>query len=89
MAKFVYNNIKNASTGHTSFELNYGYHPRMLYKKEVDSRSKFKSADKLPAELKELMIVCQKNLHHIQNFKSKPTRKVFSLKALSPIIKYG
>ena len=32
MAEFVYNNAKNPSTGHTSFGLNYGYHPRILYK---------------------------------------------------------
>lgn len=32
IAKFVYNNTKNASTGHTFFELNYGYYPRVLYK---------------------------------------------------------
>ena len=29
MAEFAYNNAKNASTDHTPFELNYGYHPRM------------------------------------------------------------
>ncbi len=28
MAKFAYNNAKNASTGYTPFELNYGFHPR-------------------------------------------------------------
>ena len=27
MVKFAYNNAKNASTGHTPFKLNYGYHP--------------------------------------------------------------
>ena len=27
MAEFAYNNAKNASTGHMTFELNYGYHP--------------------------------------------------------------
>ena len=27
MVEFAYNNAKNASTGHMSFELNYGYHP--------------------------------------------------------------
>ncbi len=27
MAEFTYNNAKNASTGHTPFELNCGYHP--------------------------------------------------------------
>ena len=39
MAGFADNNAKNASTGHTPFELNCGYHPRMLYKENVDSRS--------------------------------------------------
>ena len=66
MAEFAYNNAKNASTGHTPFELNCSYHPRILYKKKVDSRSKSKSADKLSAELRELIIVCQENLHHTQ-----------------------
>ena len=27
IAMFAYNNAKNASTSHTPFELNYGYHP--------------------------------------------------------------
>ncbi len=27
IAEFAYNNAKNASTGFTPFELNYGYHP--------------------------------------------------------------
>ena len=47
MAEFAYNNAKNTSTGHTPFRLNYGYHPRMLYEEEVNSRSQSKSADKL------------------------------------------
>ena len=51
MAKFVYNNAKNASIGHTPFELNCGYHPQMSYKEEVDPRFKLKLADKLLAEL--------------------------------------
>ena len=38
MAEFTYNNAKNASTGHTPFELNCGYHPRMSYKEDVDPR---------------------------------------------------
>ena len=46
------------------FELNCGYDPRMFYKEDVNPRSQFKSADKLSAELRELMIVCQKNLHY-------------------------
>ena len=64
MAEFAYNNAKNASTGHTPFELNCGFHPRISYKEDIDPRSQSRSADELSAELRELMIVCQKNLHH-------------------------
>ena len=39
MAEFAYNNAKNASTGHTPFELNCGYYSWMLYKEDVDPRS--------------------------------------------------
>ena len=52
MAKFAYNNAKNASTGHTPFEFNCGYHPWILYKKDVDPRSQSNSADNLSAELR-------------------------------------
>ena len=66
MAEFAYNNAKNASTNHTPFELNCSYHPQISYEEEVDSYSKFKSADKLSAELKKLMIFCQENFYHTQ-----------------------
>ena len=66
MAKFAYNNAKNASTGLTLYELKYGYHSWMSYKNDVDPCSKSKLADKLSIELRELMIVCQENLHHAQ-----------------------
>ena len=85
MAKFAYNNSKNGSTGHITFKLNCGYYPRILYKKEVNSHSKSKSADKLSAKLRELLIVCQENL---KNFKSGPTIKVLSLEAMPPVTKY-
>ncbi len=39
MAEFAYNNVKNASTSYTSFELNCGYHPKTSYKEDVDPRS--------------------------------------------------
>ena len=51
MANFAFNNAKNASTGHTPFELNYGYHFWMFYKEDIDPRSKSKLADNLSAEL--------------------------------------
>ena len=66
MAKFAYNNAKNASTSHTLFELNCDYHSQMSYEDNVNFYSKSKSADKLLAELKELMIVYQENFHHFQ-----------------------
>ena len=66
MAKFTYNNSKNASTGHTLFELNCDYYLRMSYKEEVNPRSQSKSADKLLVELKELIIFCWENVHYTQ-----------------------
>ena len=75
IAKFVYNNAKNASTGHTPFELNYGYHLRVSYEEDINPRSKFKSADKLLAELRKLMTVCQKNLYHTQKLQKQAHNK--------------
>ena len=66
MTKFAYNNAKNASTDHTLFELNCGYHPRVSYKEDLDPCSKLKTAKKLSSELQNLMAICQQNLHHAQ-----------------------
>ena len=66
MVEYAYNNAKNVSTGYTSFKLNCSYYFRISYKEKVDPRSKSESADKLLAELRELMIVCWENLHHAQ-----------------------
>ena len=62
MAEFAYNNVKNASTGHTSFKLNCGYHPQASYKKDVNPCSQSKLVDKLANELRELIAVCKKKL---------------------------
>lgn len=43
MAGFAYNNAENASTGHTTFELNCGYYPCMSYKKNLNLCSKLKT----------------------------------------------
>ena len=64
MAEFAYNNAKNASSGYTLLELNCGYHPLMSYKDNVDPCSTSKLANNLSAELRELMIICKKNLYH-------------------------
>ncbi len=64
IAEFAYNNVKNASTGHNSFELNCDYHHRVSFKEDVDPRSKFHSANELAKELKKLIEVCCQNLLH-------------------------
>ena len=51
IAEFAYNNAKNASTSHTPFELNCGYHPCVSYKEDLDPRSKSKTAEELSSEL--------------------------------------
>ena len=66
MAKFAYNNAKNASTGYTLFELNCGYHPQISYKKNLDPRSQSKTVEELSSELRNLMAACQQHLHHAQ-----------------------
>lgn len=66
MAKFASNNVKNACTGYTSFELNCDYHLWMLYKKEVNFYLQSKTAYKVLTKLKELIIVYCKNLYYAQ-----------------------
>ena len=66
MAEFAYNNVKQASTGYTSFELNCGYHPRVSYEEDIDPRSKSKVANELTKKFRNLMAACRKNLQHAQ-----------------------
>ena len=82
MTKFVYNNTKNVDTGHMPFKLNYYYYLQMSYRKKVNPHSKSKLVDKLSAELRELIIVCQKNLYHIQELQKRAQDKGVKLKKL-------
>ena len=66
MAKFAYNNTKNANTSHTFLQLNCSYHPHVSFKKNTNLHSQLKTTNKLSAELQKLMIVCQDNFHHAQ-----------------------
>ena len=43
----------------------------MSYEEDVNPRSQSKSADKLSAELRKLIIVCQENLHHAQELQKR------------------
>ena len=58
MAEFAYNNAINASTGHTLFELNSGYHFCVSYKEDLNPHSKLKIAEKLSSKLQNLIAVC-------------------------------
>lgn len=51
MAKFAYNNAKNACIGHTYFEVNCGYYFWKYYEKDVDPHSKSKLALEQALEL--------------------------------------
>ncbi len=66
IAEFAYNNAKNASIGHTPFELNIGYHPKVFFKEDVDPYSRSHSVNELAKELKMLIEVCCQNLLHAQ-----------------------
>ncbi len=71
MVEFAYNNAKNASTMHTPFELNCGYHSRVFFEEDVDPRSRSRSANKLAEELRELIKGCCQNLLHAQELHKK------------------
>ena len=75
MAKFAYNNSKNASTGHIHFELNCKYHPWVFYKKNLDLYSKSKTMKELSSELQNLIVVCQQNLFYVQKLQKQAYNK--------------
>ena len=84
IAEFTYNNVKNASTGHTFIELNCGFHPSISYKKDVNLHSQSKSVNKLANELKELITVYRENLQHIQKLQKRYYNKHVRLKSYVP-----
>ena len=75
MAKFAYHNAKNASTGHTLFELNCSYHPCMSYKEDIDSCFKLILANELSNKIQKLITICHENLHHTQEVQKQVLNK--------------
>ncbi len=84
MAEFVYNKAKNASTGHTLFKLNCGYHPRESFEEDVDPCSRSRSANKLAKELRELMEVCCQNFLHAQELQKRAHDKGVKSRSYAP-----
>ena len=76
MAKFAYNNAKNASMGHMSFELNCSYYPQTFFKENVNPRSLSQSANELVIELRKL-IERTSNMH--KSFKTDITISIETL----------
>ena len=75
MAEFAYNNVKNASISFIPFELNCGYHPRVFYEKDLDPCSKSRTVEELSSKLRELMTICQQNLHQAQELQKRGNDK--------------
>ena len=75
MAEFAYTNAKNANTGFTLFKLNYGYHPWVSYKEDLNPHSQSKTAEELSSELWNLMAACQQNLQHVQELQKRAHNK--------------
>ncbi len=84
MADFAYNNAKNAITGHTSFQLNCGYHPRVFFKENVDPCSRSRSTNERVKELRELMKVCCQNLLHAWELQKKAHDKGVKYRSFAP-----
>ena len=84
MVEFVYNNAKNSITSYTPFELNCSYHACVSFEEDTDPRSQSKSPDKLLAKLCDVMIVCQKNLHHAEELQKRAYNK--SVKPSSSVL---
>ena len=64
MTECIYNNVKNTSIGHISFKLNYRYHPRVSFKDDANSYSKFCQVKELAKKFRDLIFNCQQNLLH-------------------------
>ncbi len=84
LVEFAYNNVKNASTGHTPFKLNCGYYPRVSFKEDADSRSRSRSANKLAKKLRELIEVCCQNLLHVQELQKRAHDKGVKSRSYAP-----
>ena len=84
MAKFAWNNAKNASFSHKLFKLNCKYYSQMSYKEDINPRSKLKSADKLLIELRKSIIACKENLYHAQKLQKRANDKGVKLKSYAP-----
>ena len=81
MAKFAYNGIKNASSGHMFFKLNCGYHLKSFYKEDVNPCSQSKLANKLATELRKLITIYIENHQYTQELQKRYHNKHAKLRS--------
>lgn len=62
ITKFMYNNVKNISTGHTLFKLNYNYHYYIFFEDNTDLCLMSYLSNKLTKKLRDLISTSQQNL---------------------------
>lgn len=77
----TYNNVKNASSNYTPFELNYGHHLQVFYEEDGNSHFKSKSIDELLLKLQDLMTVYWENFYHAQKFQKQIHNKAIKPKS--------
>ncbi len=66
------------------FELNYGYHLQVSYKKDVNLYSQSKSAKQLATEFRKLIAVYRKNLQHTQELQKQYHNKYIKSRSYAP-----
>ena len=84
IAELAYNNSKNASIGHTLFELNCGYYPRVSFKDKCDTCFKSSSAKGVAVKLKELMNVSHQNFLYVQDLQKRASDERVNLRSYTP-----
>lgn len=62
---------KNAYIGARAFELNCGFIPRVLLKKDVDAKSKSRSAETLRQKPRNFLVDCRHNSQRVQDLQTK------------------
>lgn len=80
----MYNNTKNASIGHTLFELNYSYHLCIFFENNINLHSKSYSADRMAKQQRDLMSIYQQNLLHAQKVQKQAYDKSVKLYNYTP-----
>ncbi len=75
MVEFAYNNTKNTSTSHITFELNCGFHLQVLFEEDVNPHPKSRFANKLANKVRELIKIYYQNLLYAQELQKRAHNK--------------